>query len=270
MHKFVNRNIIIAALLIAGLSILFYPVISNKVNQYKADKSIEQYKKNVKLAGRNSNAEELKKAYNYNKSLVGQVPPGTFSERQDIRNDKGYEQLLNNGEKGMMGWIEIPSIDVKLPIYHYTTKEILEKGAGHLFGSSLPVGGRSTHSVITAHRGLPGAIMFTNLDLMKKKDLIHVYVEEKKMAYAVDQVKTVKPEDCSDLGIEKNKDLITLVTCTPYGKNTERLLVRGQRTEFPGKKTSRHYRLPLMHIVYAILGVLLAMFVIQLLRRIRR
>ncbi|WP_027870046.1 class C sortase [Eubacterium sp. AB3007] len=261
-----KRNLAVAALLIAGLSVLFYPFISNRFYQYKADKAIEKYMKETKNAKATDSEEEIAKAQLYNKGLVGQVPPETFSAREGILHDSEYDGLLNRMQDGMMGCIEVPSIRIKLPIYHYTDKTVLEKGAGHLFGSSLPVGGDSTHAVITAHRGLPSAKMFTDLDLVKKGDLIYLYVEGKNLAYAVDQIKTVDPEDCSDLGIEEGKDQVTLVTCTPYGKNTERLLVRGQRTKYPGQSTPGHHRFPLQHILFGLAGILSAILLIILIR----
>lgn len=270
MKKSTKRNIAVTALLIAGLSVLFYPFVSNRINQYKADKIINNYISETKNRNSSENKKELEYARRYNESLVGQTPPDTFSEREGIHHDKVYDNLLNNSSDGVMACLDIPSIEVRIPVFHYSTKEVLEKGAGHLFGSSLPIGGNNTHSVITAHRGLPSAKMFTDLDLMKKNDLIYIYVSGKNLAYAVDKIKTVKPEDCSDLGIEEGKDQITLVTCTPYGKNTERLLVRGHRTKYPGKGTHVHNRISLNHILFGLAGALVALISFVLYRLIKR
>lgn len=267
----VKRTIAVTALFITGLSVLLYPFISNSIYQYKADKKVAEYMKTAQSKNSSENAADLRKAYKYNKSLIGETPPDTFSEREGIHNDETYDGILNQMNDGIMACIEIPSIKVKLPIYHYTSKETLEKGAGHLFGSSLPVGGEGTHAVITAHRGLPSAKMFTDLDLMKKGDLVYIYTCGKHLVYEVDQIKTVKPEDCSDLGIEEGKDQITLVTCTPYGKNTDRLLVRGHRTTDKKTKSSPvHRRIPVKHIAMLLIGSATAIILVILMRRSRK
>lgn len=131
----------------------------------------------------------------------------------------------------MMGYVDIPSIGVSLPIYHYTTDDVLSKGVGHLYGTSLPVGGENTHSVITGHRGLPSSKLFTDLDKVKVGDVFSIYVLGEELDYQVDQIDIVLPDEISSLSIEPGKDLVTLVTCTPYGVNTHRLLVRGHRIE---------------------------------------
>lgn len=135
-----------------------------------------------------------------------------------------------------MGYVEVPSIKVNLPIYHYTTDEVLSKGAGHLFGSALPVGGEGTHAVISAHRGLPSAEMFTNLNLLQKGELFYFHILNRKLAYRVDQIVTVEPDQVAALSGEIGKDYATLVTCTPYGVNTKRLLVRGHRVPYHQKQ----------------------------------
>ena len=274
MTNKIKRRIAVTALFLAGLSVLLYPFVSNRIYQYKADRIVEEYIAASEKTDSSTNAGELKKAYKYNESLVGQVPPDTFSEREGIHYDETYDSLLNQSGEGVMACVEIPSITVKLPIYHYSSEETLERGAGHLFGSSLPVGGKGTHTVITAHRGLPSAKMFTDLDLVKKRDLIYIYVAGKTLAYSVDQIKTVKPEDCSDLGIEEDKDQITLVTCTPYGRNTDRLLVRGQRTSVPDNtKALIHHRFPVIHLIIGFAGAgaaFLLLFVINMLKKRRK
>ena len=138
-----------------------------------------------------------------------------------------------------MGYIEIPVIDVKIPIYHYTTDETLEKGAGHLFGSSLPVGGESTHAILSAHRGLPSAKLFTDLNLVEKGDVFYLHILDKTLAYEVDQIQTVLPEETDSLAITEGKDYVTLVTCTPYAVNTHRILVRGHRTTVKAAKEAQ-------------------------------
>lgn len=263
MTKGKNRkqNILILGLLIVGLLILFYPAYSNLINQMQAKRVIDHYGGTLSHTDRGERKAELQKAYDYNRRLINEKVPESFAKRTGIKHDKEYEKILNLVDNGMMGTIEIPSIDVMLPIYHYTTKEILEKGAGHLFGSSLPVGGESTHTVITAHRGLPSAKMFTDLDELTIGDRFFLDVMGKRMAYRIDQIKTVKPEETGDMGIEEGKDYATLVTCTPYGQNTHRLLVRGHRVPYERgdeKKEAVHRKLPWAHILCILLGVFLA------------
>lgn len=145
-----------------------------------------------------------------------------------------YEQLLNVSGNGIMGYIEIPSIDVMLPIYHGTSEEVLQVAIGHIEGSSLPIGGESTHSVISGHRGLPSSRLFTDIDQLSEGDTFTLMVLDEVLTYEVDQIRIVEPEDISLLAIEEGQDLCTLVTCTPYGVNSHRLLVRGHRVENQG------------------------------------
>jgi len=146
--------------------------------------------------------------------------------------DKEYLKLLNPKEDGVMGYIKIPKIDVEIPIYHGTSNKVLQKGVGHFENSSLPVGGESTHSILSAHRGLPSSRLFTDLDQLEEGDMFYIYVLDKVLAYRVDQIKVVEPSNIENLKIVDNEDYITLVTCTPYAINTHRLLVRGTRVEY--------------------------------------
>ena len=179
-----------------------------------------------------------KAAEEYNEQIKQESVPDAFSVR-DGETDSTYESLLNLNGDGMMGYVEIPVIDVQIPIYHYTTDESLEKGAGHLFGSSLPVGGESTHAILSAHRGLPSAKLFTDLNLVEKGDVFYLHILGKTLAYEVDQIQTVLPEQTDSLAITEGKDYVTLVTCTPYAVNTHRLLVRGHRTTVEAAKEAQ-------------------------------
>ena len=164
-----------------------------------------------------------------------------------------------------MGTIEIPKIDVKLPIYHYTTEAVLKNAAGHLEGSSLPIGGESTHSVISAHRGLPSAILFTDLDKLEKGDHFMVHVLDDTLCYEVDKISVVKPEDTSNLNVIEGEDLMTLLTCTPYGVNTERLLVRGHRVPYEEtyeEETNSSISLETNYILWVIIGLLVTALLI--------
>lgn len=258
-----KQKLFIVTILIVGLLILFYPMYSNYINQRLALRTIENYDSVVNNKTKKQKDRDLEKAYNYNRKLVNEKVPDSFAKRMGIKHDKRYEEALNVINNGMMGVIEIPSIAVKLPIYHYTTKEILEKGAGHLFGSSLPAGGKSTHAVITAHRGLPSAKMFTDLDQLRKGDEFFIHVLGNKLAYKIDRMKTVKPDETAGMGIEKGKDYVTLITCTPYGKNTHRLLVRGHRVPYhEGDENKQIHRkhIPWMHIFFGVVGILATIF----------
>ncbi len=218
-------------LFIIGLSILLYPTVSNLWNQFRDDQLISQYERSSGTSAADNMKEKISEAEAYNKTLIGTTVPDAFSKHEG-KTDTVYESLLNSENSGMMGYVEIPSLNIELPIYHYTTEEVLSKGAGHLLGSSLPVGGESTHTVISAHRGLPSAKLFTDLDKVSIGDVFYFHILNKILAYEVDQIKTVEPTDVKDLGIVNGQDLATLVTCTPYAVNTKRLFVRGHRINF--------------------------------------
>ncbi|OLR55077.1 class C sortase [Hornefia porci] len=260
-NKVKRQNLLIVFILIAGLLVLFYPTYSNWINQFYAKKMITNYEHESKDLSENSREKLYKAAVKYNQKLAKETIPASFAKRMGIKNDKNYESQLDVTGDGILGCVNIPSINVSLPIYHYTSKEILEKGAGHLFGSSLPVGGKNTHTVITAHRGLPSARMFTDLDELRTGDRFYLEVLGHTLAYEVDKIKTVKPDETSDLRIEKKKDFASLVTCTPYGQNTHRLVVRGHRIPYKvgdEKEQSAHHRIPWMHILCILLGIFIA------------
>lgn len=217
-------------LFFTGLGIVVYPKASSLWNQRRADQLVAVYSKEARDE-EDLQGDYLEKAVQYNETLTGGKVPDAFAVRENKR-DREYEALLNVGGNDMIGYIEIPAIDVNIPIYHYTTEEVLKKGAGHLFGSSLPVGGESVHSVISAHRGLPEARLFTDLNLLEEGDVFYITVLTEKLAYEVDRIQVVEPDETESLGIEPGKDYVTLVTCTPYAVNTHRLLVRGKRTDY--------------------------------------
>ena len=232
MRKNKKKNYIgLGLLFLIGLSILLYPMVSDAWNRYRDSLLISNYSSSVSSDDNSEKIDSMwKAAQEYNEQIKQESVPDAFSVR-DGQTDSTYESLLNLNGDGMMGYVEIPVIDVSIPIYHYTTDESLEKGAGHLFGSSLPVGGKSTHCILSAHRGLPSAKLFTDLNLVEEGDVFYLHVLGKTLAYEVDQILIVEPTDVSTLIIEAGKDLCTLVTCTPYGINSHRLLVRGHRIE---------------------------------------
>lgn len=209
----------------------------------------------------------LEKAQEYNRELLGNVVlTDPFDPDAVKKQNEDYDNLLNIAGDGVMGSVEIPSIDVYLPIYHGTDSESLEKGAGHLENSSLPVGGKGTHSIISAHTGLPSAKMFDNLTEVKEGDVFYIHVLNRTLAYEVDQIKVVLPENVSDLLIDKNKDYVTLVTCTPYGINSHRLLVRGTRISYKEakKKDNSKKKGNTMWKAYALMLVLAVVLIILL------
>ena len=211
----------------AGLSLLLYPSLSDYWNSFHASQAVATYSEEV----RNLNADKydrlIGEAREYNVALPGRYKAFFLSESDRST----YNALLDVNGTGVMGYIEIPTIQISLPIYHGTEDEVLQIAVGHLDWSSLPVGGEGTHCVLSGHRGLPSAKLFTNLDKLVAGDKFVIRVLDEVMTYEVDQILIVEPNDLSALAIEKGKDLCTLVTCTPYGVNSHRLLVRGHRVE---------------------------------------
>lgn len=228
MKKKHISTIIIALIFLAGLGFLLYPTVSNLWNRAHQSRAIATYTKQVEKLDDSQNKEMLKAARKYNKSLLKKSDHWKLSKK----GKKKYESLLDVSGTGIMGYIEVPKIDCSLPIYHGTDEGALQIAIGHLEGSSLPVGGKSTHCVLSGHRGLPSARLFTDLDQMEEGDVFVLNVLGRKLAYEVDQIKVVLPDEMSDLEIVQGKDLCTLVTCTPYGINTHRLLVRGHQTKY--------------------------------------
>lgn len=224
------RKLILLLCIFAGLAVLNYPFLSQLINQKTQSAVIHKYEEGVENLSKGSRQELLAAARAYNEELAddSQVrlqdafsSPGKQSAR--------YEGLLNPDGSGVMGYLQIPAIQVNLPIYHGTSVRVLEAGAGHLESSSLPVGGKSTHAVISAHNGLPSKTLFTDLDQLQEGEPFFLSVLGETLAYEVDQIRTVKPEETEALRIADGEDYVTLVTCTPYGVNSHRYLVRGRR-----------------------------------------
>ena len=225
-------DIIRIVVLLVALSVLLYPTISNYLYEKNSSKVISSYDENVVKLSEKERKAMLKAAQEYNKRLSGNTEIlDPFSPVEKEENTE-YESLLNVNGAGMMGYIKIPKINVELPIYHGTTEAVLQVGVGHFEGTSLPVGGESTHTVLTGHRGLPSKMLFTDLDELEIGDIFYLDIVGEKFAYQVDQILTVLPEDTEALSIEEGKDYATLVTCTPYAVNTHRLLIRGHRIPY--------------------------------------
>ena len=230
-----TSKLMIGIIFLAGLSLLLYPFVANQWNNYRQKQLISSYEQTVseKEAAHEIDYDaELQKAEAYNEALLPSILPDSFAIADASEEDQIYMNTLNIAGDEMMGIVEIPKIDIKLPIYHTTEEDVLKQAAGHLEGSSLPIGGKSTHAVISAHRGLPSASLFTDLDQLKKGDHFLIHVLNETLCYEVDKISVVKPEETSSLAVEEGEDLVTLLTCTPYGVNTERLLVRGHRVPY--------------------------------------
>lgn len=221
-------TILLILVFLVGLSLLLYPTVSDWWNSFHQSRAVARYTESVDDIDNEALDRLLSEARAYNEGLAGNDVE-RFSP-DDADNDRYYE-LLNVSGTGMMGYIDIPAIQVSLPIYHGTSDKVLSSGVGHIEGTSLPVGGESTHCVLSGHRGLPSAKLFTNLDRLVVGDLFTIQILNETLTYEVDQILIVEPQQVGALNIESGKDYCTLVTCTPYGINTHRLLVRGHRVE---------------------------------------
>ena len=224
-NKLINIFLILA--LVAGLSLLLYPTVSDYWNSLHATQAVASYDQAVKSMDEGKYDELLQRAGQYNRDLFlrGTLFALTDEERED------YNSQLDIDGSGVMGYIEIPTIKVSLPIYHGTSDDVLQVAVGHLEWSSLPVGGESTHCVLSGHRGLPSAKLFTNLDQLAEGDLFVIRTLDEVLTYEVDRILIVLPSELQALAAEEGKDLCTLVTCTPYGVNSHRMLVRGHRVD---------------------------------------
>ena len=217
------------SLFLIGLAIYIYPFVADRWNAHRNMLLIENYEQVVIDNGPEERYKKMfKKAEAYNQALSKQTDRIMFQGKKD----KEYESILNLGGDGIMGYIEIPKIQINIPIYHYTSDEVLEKGIGHIQGSSLPIGGKTTRCILTGHRGLPESKLFTDLDKVDIGDMFYIHVLDHNLAYKVFNITTVLPYEIDHLIFRKDKDLVTLVTCTPYGVNTHRLLVTGKRVKF--------------------------------------
>ena len=226
------RVIFCVIIFITGLGIASYPFISNMVAQRHASQVVKDYETNVEEMDEEKIDAMKEAAKKYNEQLSNVV--SVNDENENNEQGESYADLLNIGES--LGYITIPKIDVNLPIYNGTSQDVLSKGVGHMEQSSYPLGGVSTHCVLTGHRGLPSAVLFTDLDKLEIGDEFYLHVLDEILAYKVDQIKVVEPNESGDLEIIDGKDYCTLVTCTPYAINSHRLLVRGERTEYKGEQ----------------------------------
>ena len=275
--KFYIGDIFRIIVLLIAFSVLLYPTVSNYLYEKNGARVISSYDENAVRLSESEKQAMLEAARQYNRELLGNIelldPFSPLKKEVDAR----YQSLLNTNEAGMMGYIRIPKIDVELPIYHGTEERILQSGVGHFEGTSLPVGGESSHTVLTGHRGLPSKLLFTDLDQMKEGDIFYLKILRETFAYKIDQILTVLPENTKALTIEPGKDYATLVTCTPYAVNTHRLLVRGSRIPYeeavrqvPDEKITP--TLPFqVKVLLAAIGVLVLIFIVyQLWKKTRK
>lgn len=227
-------TVILVIVFLAGLSVMLYPVISDYWNSKTQSKVIASYDELLSSMDNETYNELMKSAQDYNQRLKE-----LYSPLENYNELDGYNEALDVTGTGIMGYITIPEIDIELPIYHGTSDKVLNNAAGHLQGSSLPIGGEGTHAVISAHRGLPSAKLFSDLDELEKGDRFTITVLNEVLTYEVDKIQIIEPDELEKLEIAEGQDYVTLITCTPYGINTHRLLVRGRRVETENKLSVR-------------------------------
>ena len=226
------KDIIRLIVLLVAFSVLLYPTLSSYLNEKNGSEVVSYYdEESVKLS-KEEKEQMLEDARAYNQEMLGNIDLIDPFSQENTEIDERYQSLLNPDGTGMMGYIRIPKINIELPIYHGTSEAVLQAGVGHFWGTSLPVGGESTHTVLTGHRGLPTKTLFTNMDKLEEGDIFYIKVLDETLAYQIDQILTVLPEETDALAIESGKDYATLVTCTPYAINTHRLLIRGHRIPY--------------------------------------
>lgn len=228
-------KIFIGLIFIIGLGIMLYPIISNLYIEHHQGNIIDEYNKTVESMPDDTLEKEREKAEGYNKMLTGNMiitDPFDPEAQKKLEENSDYYNILNIGNDNIIGYIKIPKINVSLPIYHGTSEDVLKRGVGHLQNTSFPIGGEGTHAVLSGHTGLSSAKLFTDLDKLEEGELFFIEVLGEKLAYKIDQIKIVEPSETSDLVIKSGEDYVTLVTCTPYGINSHRLLVRGTRIPY--------------------------------------
>ena len=265
-HKTV---IILTAGFLVGICVLLYPAFSNYWNSKTQTRAIVNYESVLEHLEPEDYSAVFQKAYDYNEALRSQ--PFPFRDYAQV---PGYYEALKIEGTNIIGYVKIDKIGVELPIYHGTSDAVLNRGVGHLEGSSLPVGGESTHSVMSAHRGLPSAKLFTDLDRLELGDTFQIIVLDQVLTYLVDQVKVITPKEFDDLMIEEGMDYCTLFTCTPYGINTHRLLVRGIRIETVKEKpvlyvANEAFRIEPLLVTPAVAAPMLLIFLIHLMVKYR-
>ncbi len=222
-------TIILVLVFLAGLGLVMYPTVSDLVNKAHQSVAIDTYEQKIADMTKDDFHKILEDARQYNHTITTNEFP---RNQKDLDGNNEYQAAVNPSGDGMIGYLRIDSIRLRIPIFHTTKESVLQKAVGHIPTTSLPVGGVGTHAVLTGHRGLPSARLFTDLDKVKLGDVFYIYVLDEVLAYQVDQIVTVVPSEVNDLQIVPGKDYVSLVTCTPYGINTHRLIVRGNRISY--------------------------------------
>ena len=272
-------NVVFALMFVAGFLLLTYPTISDQWNTYRQNQLISSYEETVSTMEPEDFSEEWEKARAFNDTLTeNNIYGDVFAGEDEDLEDTEYWSVLNAAGDGVMGYTSIPKINVKLSIYHGTSDDILQTGVGHLDGTKLPIGGESTHCVLAAHRGLPSARLFTDIDQLEKGDRFYIHVLDEVLAYEVDQIYDMVDKDDmetleSAMSIVDGEDHVTLFTCTPYGVNTHRLLVRGVRVPYEGEEDVAATPTETMvravqdyYMLYLVLGLSVTLLVILILR----
>lgn len=247
---------------LVGLILCSYPLVSNLIQQQYQRDAVATYRDAVSSSGEDSIEVSLEDAIEYNDALYQSNGLIVGTSRFDVLSDENYNKLLNVSNNGIMGSVEIPKINVNLPIYHGTSDEVLAVGVGHVQESSLPIGGINTRTILTGHRGLPNSKLFTRLDELEKGDLFFIKVLNETLAYEVVDIEVIKPSEINKLAIMPERDLATLLTCTPYGINSHRLIVTGERVEFVKAEYEaiESETMSLREIVFALIPVVFALF----------
>lgn len=272
-------GILFGLLFLIGFGILVYPTVADQWNTYRQSRLISSYENTIEEMEPEDFTAEWEKARTLNDTLTqNSIYGDVFGEEAQKLEDTEYWQVLNVGGDGVMGYLSIPKINIKLSIYHGTSDEVLQTGVGHLNGTKLPIGGESTHSVLAAHRGLPSARLFTDIDQLEKGDKFYIHVLDETLAYQVDQILDMVDKDDTEtlekaLQIEEGKDQVTLFTCTPYGVNSHRLLVRGIRVPYEGEEEVSSTPVDTMlqavqnyYMLYLILGLSVTLLVILIMK----
>lgn len=236
------RKILFGVIFLVGFGILIYPTVSNQWNTYRQSKLITNYQEVVKEMKEEDFSKEWELARSFNDTIeYNALYSDAFGTADTDMKETEYWKILNVAEDGVMGYLSIPKINIKLAVYHGTEEEVLQTGIGHINGTKLPIGGESTHCVLSGHRGLPSAKLFTDLDQMQRGDTFYIHVLDETFAYQVDQILDMVDKNDADalgaaLAVEEGEDYVTLFTCTPYGVNSHRLLVRGTRIPYEGEE----------------------------------
>ena len=272
-------NVVFALMFLAGFLILAYPTISDQWNTYRQSRLISSYEETVSTLEPEDFSDEWARAQAFNDTLTeNNIYGDVFTGEDEGIEDTEYWSVLNVAGDGVMGYLSIPKINVKLSIYHGTSEDVLQTGVGHLDGTKLPIGGESTHCVLSAHRGLPSARLFTDIDQLEKGDRFYIHVLDEVLAYEVDLIHDMVDKDDMDamseaLAIVDGEDHVTLFTCTPYGVNTHRLLVRGERVPYNGEEEvavtpaeSMVRAVQNYYMLYLVLGLSVTLLIILILR----